>query len=49
MRGFRYSTHRGIVVSAKDLLYGQAVTLKISLSVDLSQGYEEEFRNSQAS
>ena len=46
LAGFKGSTPRGVLVLAKDLLYGRMVTLKISLSVELSQGYEEELRNS---
>ena len=44
--GFKCYTSRGVLVLAKDLLHGRMVTLKISLSVELSQGYEEELRKS---
>ena len=46
MVSFKSYTSRGVLVLAKDLLYERMVTLKISLSVELSQGYEEELRKS---
>ena len=37
--GFKCYTPRGILVLAKDLIYGRRITIKISLSVQLSEGY----------